>query len=241
MPGSLRGGRHTESKSDDPPSGSPDGSGSAAGKGSLSLAVVVLLFTVVVALFRQGGLAPGADIILAVGICLGAAPALAPWSRLASRSRALARVVVPITAFGVWALADGALYGQTPRALPWAATAAAVALMLVAVARMPLRERATLRDGLILVGVLLGLATWGALVLHRPLWSATGRGLWRADGPLTYANATAAALVALTLLALSAVPGPMPGEASLADGPLSATPNVAPGFGPDAALTPASH
>ena len=161
--------------------------------------VPVLLLTLTVGIVRQGGTSPEGPGVLGVGLLATTALAAAGQGPRALVRRLGSVTVVPLLLLGAWALLDGALHGSAAAGTAMAAEAVGVAAVLVVVRGLTPPDRAMLRDGLVLAGALVGALTWLGAVARLPGWAATGRGLWRADGPLTYANATAAVLVVCLL------------------------------------------
>ncbi|MBO0868784.1 MAG: hypothetical protein J2P15_09490, partial [Micromonosporaceae bacterium] len=60
-------------------------------------------------------------------------------------------------------------------------------------------------DAVVALGPLVAVPGWIGVAWHRPPWASVVEGLWRAGSTLTYANAAAALLAALCLLALARV------------------------------------
>jgi hypothetical protein len=64
-------------------------------------------------------------------------------------------------------------------------------------------SREMVLSGALAVGVAVAMTGWLGVALHQRLWGLPSQGLWRAASTLTYANATAALLVPLALVALA--------------------------------------
>jgi hypothetical protein len=66
-------------------------------------------------------------------------------------------------------------------------------------------ERERLHLVIVLVGVMVALSAWAGVALHHEPWAMPSQSLWRGSATLTYANATAAFLVAPLLLSARAL------------------------------------
>ncbi|MFN8078316.1 MAG: O-antigen ligase family protein [Kineosporiaceae bacterium] len=189
-----------------------------------SLAVLALLLALIGALVRQGATEPAGRWLLGLGLASFAATVAAtvaragrgdgrPWTLRPRRPGGAAATTAVALALAGWMLLVGRHHGTIAAAAAPVALLTALLVIWHGVARLATTDRAALREGLELIGVVIAGLTWAGFVLRRAPWAATGRGLWRADGPLTYANATAAVLaltVALMITAGSDTAGLMP-------------------------------
>jgi hypothetical protein len=103
----------------------------------------------------------------------------------------------------VWALVRAAAAGAPTRALGWVLFGAGTATVVSVSRRLDAAWRETLFGGALAVGVLVAMTGWLGVALHMRPWGLPAQGLWRAASTLTYANATAALLVPLALVALA--------------------------------------
>jgi hypothetical protein len=110
--------------------------------------------------------------------------------------------IVAIAALASWALLDAAIAHAAHAALGDVLLLAGVATALWVGRRLDAAARHLLLGGLLAVGLLVAGSGWLGVVLRHPPWAAPAAGLWRAASTLTYANATAALLVPLALVAL---------------------------------------
>jgi hypothetical protein len=102
-----------------------------------------------------------------------------------------------------WALARAAAAGTPAGALGWVLFGAGTAAVVSVSRRLGAASREMLLGGVLAVGVLAALTGWFGVALHMRPWGLPAQGLWRAASTLTYANATAALLVPLALVALA--------------------------------------
>ncbi|MGF1653962.1 MAG: O-antigen ligase family protein [Actinomycetales bacterium] len=159
----------------------------------------VLLLTLTVGLASQGSFSGAARPGLAIGVAVSLAFALVG-------GRPGRNLVAPATAcalLGGWAVAAGALREDVLAGALTAAVACGVAAVLVAVASLPPGDRRLVADSLPLIGGLLAVTAWVALLGRTPDWALVTDGLWRASGALGYPNALAAVLVPLALLTVA--------------------------------------
>ncbi|MGE5286263.1 MAG: O-antigen ligase family protein [Micromonosporaceae bacterium] len=103
--------------------------------------------------------------------------------------------------FAVWALVRAA--GAPAAGLSWVLFGAGTAAVFVVCRRLDTGSRGLVVDGLVAVGAVVAATGWLGVVAHHRPWGLPSAGLWRAASVLTYANAAAALLVALTVVVLS--------------------------------------
>jgi hypothetical protein len=103
----------------------------------------------------------------------------------------------------VWALIRAAAAGTPTGALGWVLFGAGTAAVVSVSRRLDAASRETLLGGVLGVGVIVAMTGWLGVALHMQPWGLPAQGLWRAGSTLTYANATAALLVPLALVALA--------------------------------------
>jgi hypothetical protein len=113
----------------------------------------------------------------------------------------------------LWALIRAAAAGTPGSGLSWVLFGAGTAAVVFVSQRLDAASRELLLSGTLAVGVAVAVTGWLGVGLHQRPWGLPSQGLWRAASTLTYANATAAFLVPLALVALArltAVPGSPP-------------------------------
>lgn len=103
----------------------------------------------------------------------------------------------------VWALIRAAAAGTPAGGIGWALFGAGTAAVVAVSRRLDTASRETLLGGALAVGVVVAVTGWLGVALHTRPWGLPSQGLWRAASTLTYANATAALLVPLALVALA--------------------------------------
>jgi hypothetical protein len=103
----------------------------------------------------------------------------------------------------IWALVRAAAAGTPPSGLGWVLFGAGTAAVVSVSRRLDAASRETLLGGALAVGVVVAMTGWLGVSLHMRPWGLPSQGLWRAASTLTYANATAALLVPLALVALA--------------------------------------
>jgi O-antigen ligase len=116
---------------------------------------------------------------------------------------------------GAWAVLRGATSGAVAQGLDQALLLAGVVCVLLVCCRLETASRERVLIGLVWTGVGIAISGWLGVALHASPWALPSQGLWRASSTLTYANATAAVLVALALVTLGLLRG-RPGSKSLA-------------------------
>ena len=103
----------------------------------------------------------------------------------------------------LWALLRAAAAGTPGSGLSWVLFGAGTAAVLSVSRRLDAASREMLLSGVLAVGVAVAMTGWLGVALHQRPWGLPSQGLWRAASTLTYANATAALLVPLALVALA--------------------------------------
>ena len=102
-----------------------------------------------------------------------------------------------------WALVRAAAAGTPAGGLGWVLFGGGTAAVVSVSRRLGAASREMLLGGVLAVGVLVSLTGWAGVAMHMRPWGLPAQGLWRAASTLTYANATAALLVPLALVALA--------------------------------------
>jgi hypothetical protein len=103
----------------------------------------------------------------------------------------------------LWALLRAAVAGTPGSGLSWVLFGAGTAAVVSVSRRLDAGSRELLLSGTLAVGVAVAMTGWLGVALHQRPWGLPSQGLWRAASTLTYANATAAFLVPLALVALA--------------------------------------
>ncbi|MCC8250579.1 O-antigen ligase family protein [Saccharothrix luteola] len=163
---------------------------------ALPHAVLLVLAAIAAAVVAQGGyylpgrLFTGALVAFALVLALRDRPAFG---------------LVPVACAGLaaWAVLRAALDGDVTRSLPAVAAVGCLAAAVVVVRGADARQRELCASVLVGAGALVALTGWVAVVWRVPSWSVVADGLARAASTLTYPNAAAALLAALTVLALA--------------------------------------
>ena len=163
---------------------------------ALPHAVLLVLAAVAAAVVAQGGyylpgrLFTGALVAFALvlALCHRPAPGLLP---------------VACACLAAWAVLRAVLDGTFTRSLPAVAAVGCLAVAASVVRGADARQRELSASVLVGAGVVVALTGWVAVVWRVPSWSVVADGLARAASTLTYPNAAAALLAALTVLALA--------------------------------------
>lgn len=164
---------------------------------------LVLLTAIGVAIVAQGGYYP--DDARLVGVVLAGAVALMLGRRRAGSWRRPTGVTVALCAMGLWAAVSGLMAHRLSAAVPAVALAGGAIAAATIVGRASLAARLQLVAGLTILGTVAAATGWLGVVLRMQPWAHPDGGLWRAATTVTYANAGAALLAAMALLALAQV------------------------------------
>jgi O-Antigen ligase len=174
-----------------------------------------LLVAATAGLLGQGAYYPSVQrpvgLLLAVATLLG----LAAWPL--TRADLRLAPVIPALALAVWAVLDGALVGVAGAGVgvgPTLLLVGVVAVLLVC-RRLRIEDRELLLAGVVGVGLLVALIGWLGVAGRAGSWAFQAQGLWRASSTLTYPNATAAVLAAVSLVVLGRLVA-TPGSVALA-------------------------
>jgi hypothetical protein len=185
----------------------------AAERWTTQLAGALLLVAATAGLLGQGAYYPSVQrpvgVLVAVATLLG----LATWPPTSDDLRLLP--VVPALALAAWAVGDSALLGVAGAGVGPALLLVGLVAMLLVCRRLRQEDRDILLAGLIGVGLLVALTGWLGVAGRAGWWAFESQGLWRASATLTYPNATAAVLTAVSLVVLGRLVG-TPGSVPLA-------------------------
>lgn len=162
---------------------------------------LLLLMALAAAAFGQGAFFSTVQWCAVALIALAVAVAVA--ARVLPVADLRAGFVLAGLLLAAWALVRAAAAGTPAGGLGWVLFGAGTAAVVSVSRRLGAASREMLLGGVLAVGVLVALTGWVGVALHMRPWGLPAQGLWRAGSTLTYANATAALLVPLTLVALA--------------------------------------
>ena len=185
---------------------------SAAEPWTAQLAGLLLLVAVAAGLLGQGAYYPSVQRPFGLLIAVAALLGLVGGRPLTSDDLRLLPVV-PALALAAWAVLDGVLVGVGGAGVGPAALLVGLVAVLVVCRRLGQEDREVLLAGVIVSGVLVAVIGWLGVAGRVGSWAFQAQGLWRASSTLTYPNATAAVLVAISLVVLGrliATPGSVP-------------------------------
>ncbi len=165
-----------------------------------AVSAILLLGAVAAAAFAQGGFFARGQ-IAAAALLAGSVVAALPVRR-----SSLPELRLPLVAGGLlagWMLIRAVPGGSLAAAVRAALLLLGLATVLMLCRRLDPTGKRLVLAGLLGVGVLVSLVGWAAVVWRLAPWALPSEGLWRAASTLTYANATSAVLVPLTLTSLA--------------------------------------
>ncbi len=150
------------------------------------------------AVAAQGGYyLPGRVVVaVMVGGALVLALRTQPWSRSDSGP-----VLLSCTGLAGWAFARAVMGGFPVAAIPTVVTLACLAGVVVVMRRTDSVQRELCAVAAVGVGVLIAITGWIGVAWRIQPWALPVQGIWRASSTLTYANAAAAMLASLSVLA----------------------------------------
>lgn len=162
---------------------------------------LLLLGALTVAAFGQGAVFSTMQWLVAALIAVAFAVAVGahPFSLAELRTG----VIIAGLSLAIWALLRAAQAGTPATGLSWALFGAGTAAAISVCRRLDTSTREMLLGGSLAVGTVVAATGWLGVALHERPWGLPSQGLWRAGSTLTYANAAAALLVPLALVALS--------------------------------------
>lgn len=178
------------------------GSESAPGTyGGAAWPRLFLLAAVAAGAVAQGGffLAGGS----VVGALLAAALLAALWRQPPTIADLRLGPVFAAAALAGWAVLDGVVRAAPMSAARYVLLLAGMVAVLLVCRRLDAVERELLLRGVLAVGLVVAATGWVGVAWRLPPWALPDQGLWRAAGTLSYANAAAALLVPLALVALA--------------------------------------
>jgi hypothetical protein len=164
-------------------------------------ASLLLLMALAAAAFGQGAFFSTVRWFAVALIALAVAVALA--GRVLPVADLRTGFVLAGLLLAVWAVVRAAAAGTPAGAFGWVLFGAGTAAVVSVSRRLDAASGETLLGGALAVGVLVAMTGWLGVALHVRPWGLPAQGLWRAASTLTYANATAALLVPLALVALA--------------------------------------
>lgn len=171
---------------------------------ALNMAQVMLLVALGVAVEGMGAFYRPVQLVSGGLLALAAGVAVVSSHRrqLVSTGVALpvAAVVAALLTFGTWAVARGAMAGDTAPGLPVLALTAALTVGLVLGHLATVRQRRMLHSAVAVTGVVSAMSGWVGYVWRIEPLALPGTRLWRAAGTLTYENALACLVVAAAMV-----------------------------------------
>ncbi len=121
--------------------------------------------------------------------------------------RAVALGAAALLGLAAWSAGSALLTGGTlAGALPTAAAVCGLAGAAWAASGLDAAGRGVVAPVVTVCGIAVAVSGWAGVALHVEPWALVSSGLWRASSTLTYANAAAAFLVLVLLLAVTALP-----------------------------------
>jgi hypothetical protein len=183
----------------------------ASERWTTQLAWPLLLVAVAAGLLGQGAYYPPVQRPFAVLVAAATLLGLAAWPPTTDDLRL--PPVVAALALAAWAVLDGALVGVAGGGAGPALLLVGLAAVLLVCRRLRQEDRDMVLAGVIGIGLLVALAGWLGVAGRAGSWAFQAQGLWRASSTLTYPNATAAVLAAISLVVLGrlvATPGSVP-------------------------------
>ncbi len=185
----------------------------ASERWTTQLAGLLLLVAVAAGLLGQGAYYPSAQRPVGVLIAAATLLGLATWPL--TRDDLRLPPVVPALALAAWAVLDGLLLGAAGAGVGPALLLVGLVAVLLVCRRLGQEDREVLLAGVVGIGLLVALAGWLGVAGRAGSWAFQAQGLWRASSTLTYPNATAAVLAAISLVVLGRLIG-TPGSVPLA-------------------------
>jgi O-antigen ligase len=164
----------------------------------LPVPVLVLIATLAATVVAQGGYHLAGRMLSAalVGVALLAGLRDQRWAGATP-------VLLAASGLAVWAVARAAVNGAAETAGPVVLSVVCLVGALVVTQRADAAQRELCAQAVVGIGVLVALAGWIGVAGRIPGWTTVADGLVRAGSTVTYPNATAALLAALTVLAVS--------------------------------------
>src|SRR6266540_2108616 len=185
----------------------------ASERWTTQLAGLLLLVAVAAGLLGQGAYYPSAQRPVGVLIAAATLLGLATWPL--TRDDLRLPPVVPALALAAWAVLDGLLLGAAGAGVGPALLLVGLVAVLLVCRHLGQEDREVLLAGVVGIGLLVALAGWLGVAGRAGSWAFQAQGLWRASSTLTYPNATAAVLAAISLVVLGRLIG-TPGSVPLA-------------------------
>jgi len=184
-----------------PGAGSRPGSGSAGGTyGGAALSRLLLLAAIAAGAVAQGGFFPAGRGVVGALLAAAVVVALLWWPPSTADLRL--GPLYAVAALAGWAALQGVARGAPASAGLYVLLLVGMVAVLLVCRRLEASERELLLGGVLAVGLLVAATGWVGVAWRLRPWALPDQGLWRAAGTLTYANAAAALLVPLALVAL---------------------------------------
>jgi hypothetical protein len=185
----------------------------ASERWTTQLAGPLLLVAATAGLLGQGAYYPSMQ--RPVGLLIAAAALLGLAGRSLTRDDLRLLPVIPALALAAWAVLDGVMVGVADAGVAPALLLVGLVAVLLVCRRLRQEDQEILLAGVIGIGLLVALTGWLGVAGRAGSWAFQAQGLWRASSTLTYPNATAAVLAAVSLVVLGRLVA-TPGSVSLA-------------------------
>lgn len=173
--------------------------GRSAGS-STAGARLLLLAAVAAGAAAQGGFYSAGRVMIGVLIAAALAAAMVTWPP--TRADLRLGPVLATGALASWAVLDGVTQAASAGAAQYAFLLAGMVAVLLVCRRLDVPGRELLVGGLLALGMMVAATGWVGVTWHVRPWAQPDQRLWRAASMLTYANAAAALLALLALVAL---------------------------------------
>jgi O-antigen ligase len=166
----------------------------------LPLPNLLVLAALAAALVAQGGYYATGQRLVAALLFAAAILSRGPW-RPATVAR---RTIAPIcAALAAWSVVSAVLAGDWTAATSTVLLLTGAVVVILTCARLDVPQRDQLAAAVIGLGAAVALTGWAGVAWHGAPWALKDQGLWRAATTLTYANAAAGFLAAVSLLSLA--------------------------------------
>jgi hypothetical protein len=184
----------------------------ASDRWTTQLAGLLLLVAVAAGLLGQGAYYPSVQ--RPFGVLIAAATLLGLARLPLTRDDLRLLPVMPALALAAWAVLNGLLLGVPGAGVGPALLLVGLVAVLLVCHRLRQEDREVLLAGVVGIGLLVALTGWLGVADRAGSWAFQAQGLWRASSTLTYPNATAAVLAAVSLVVLGRLVG-TPGSVPL--------------------------
>ncbi|HET9141150.1 O-antigen ligase family protein [Actinophytocola sp.] len=160
--------------------------------------VLLLVAAMAAAIVAQGGYHLTGRALATVLVCIAFC--------LAARNRQWSGMWPILSAAGamvVWAVVRAVGAGAVTMAVPTVLSIVCLIAALLVAQRTDAAQRELFAVVITIVGALMAMSGWIAVVFRIPSWTTVANGLWRAATTITYPNAAGALLASVSVLAIS--------------------------------------